>query len=111
MRVPDAGLVGVLLVRSRKFVKEFLIASLSTLVAGTQCILDVLETTQDIARHIQRHHGQEDDIHQVNHLLARTQTTVICTHSVYFILVVIACNIRAYTSLSCCKLRANWSLS
>ena len=37
--------------------------------------LDLAEAIEDIARHVQRQHGRQNDVHQVDHLLTRRHAT------------------------------------
>jgi len=78
--IPSACFVGILLFQGGKLLEELAIACLRTLIAGIESILNVLEATEDITRHIERNHGQEDDIHQVDHLLTGTQATTVSSH-------------------------------
>ena len=66
--------------QDRELVVELRVARLDADIGGIEGVLDVLETTQHVARHVERHHGEEDDIHQVYHLLSRREAGVGCRH-------------------------------
>ncbi len=77
---PRATLFRVLHGKSFQLGIDGIVAFRHGLVGSGQAVVNLRESVEHITRHIQCKHGSQNDVHQIDHLLARRQACIGLSH-------------------------------
>ena len=77
---PGRALVRVLLGQGLQLSVDGAVALVYVGVGSPQTVLHLCESVQYVAADVERQHGRQNDVHQVDHLLTGRQTVVVSSH-------------------------------